>query len=163
MWREWKKSAEKRSFFFSPYFFAMYVALLRPKECFQSSRLAGEIPRSGAGYFALGGKVTKTPPGAPRTPLCPIGRKQRRYRAATEIPRGLWPPRNRCGGCPTSPDGPRAGRLFQDSGDLLCCQSLGQFSGTKYQHRSMSQFIGSALGSSLVSRYSIYRRRTCRM
>ena len=30
-----------------------------------------------AGYFALGGKVTKTPPGRPRSPIiCPIGRHQ---------------------------------------------------------------------------------------
>ena len=29
------------------------------------------------GYFALGGKVTKTPPGTPRTPFCPIGRQQK--------------------------------------------------------------------------------------
>ena len=29
---------------------------------FQPSRLARKIPRLGAGYFALGGKVTKTPP-----------------------------------------------------------------------------------------------------
>ena len=29
---------------------------------FQPSGLFREIPRSGAGYFALGGKVTKTPP-----------------------------------------------------------------------------------------------------
>ena len=27
------------------------------------------IPCSGTGYFALGGKVTKTPPGRPRTPF----------------------------------------------------------------------------------------------
>ena len=29
---------------------------------FQPFRLFGVVPRSGAGYFALGGKVTKTPP-----------------------------------------------------------------------------------------------------
>ena len=30
-----------------------------------------------AGYFALGGKVTKTPPGRPRSPIiCLIGRHQ---------------------------------------------------------------------------------------
>ena len=39
-----------------------------------------------AGYFALGGKVTKTPPGMPRTPLDPIGHKQWRGPVATEIP-----------------------------------------------------------------------------
>ncbi len=27
------------------------------------------IPCSGTGYFALGGKVTKTPPGTPRPPM----------------------------------------------------------------------------------------------
>ena len=43
---------------------------------FQSSGLFRGGPRSGAGYFALGGKVTKTPPGFPRTPFCPIGRSQ---------------------------------------------------------------------------------------
>ena len=57
-----------------------------------------------AGYFALGGKVTKTPPGMPRTPLYPIGHKQWRGPVATEIPLA---PRNRCGGRLTSPDGPR--------------------------------------------------------
>ena len=39
-----------------------------------------------AGYFALGGKVTKTPPGRPRSPLDPIGHKQWRGPVATEIP-----------------------------------------------------------------------------
>ena len=79
---------------------------------FQSSGLFRGIPRSGAGYFAHGGKVTKTPPGFPRTPFCPIGRKQGGCPVATEIPRGLRLLRNRCGGCPTTPDGPRAERGF---------------------------------------------------
>ena len=49
------------------------------------------IPCSGTGYFALGGKVTKTPPGFPRTPICPIGRHQGRFPVATEILPGRWP------------------------------------------------------------------------
>ena len=36
---------------------------------YQPSKLFGNIPCSGTGYFALGGKVTKTPPGRPRTPF----------------------------------------------------------------------------------------------
>ena len=59
------------------------------------------------GYFALGGKVTKTPLGAPQTPFCPIGHQQGRYRAATEILR-LRLPRNRCGEYLTSAVAPRA-------------------------------------------------------
>ena len=62
---------------------------------YQSFRLFRDIPRSGAGYFALGGKVTKTPPGTPRTPICPIGRYQGRHPVATEFLLGLRPPRNR--------------------------------------------------------------------
>ena len=58
---------------------------------YQSFRLFRDIPRSGAGYFALGGKVTKTPPGTPRTPICPIGRLQGRYPVATEILRAAGP------------------------------------------------------------------------
>ena len=50
------------------------------------------IPCSGTGYFALGGKVTKTPLGRPQTPfVCPIGRHQGRYPIATEIPLACWP------------------------------------------------------------------------
>ena len=74
---------------------------------YQSLGLFRGIPCSGTGHFALGGKVTKTPPGTPRTPFCPIGHYRGRYRAATEFPFGLRPPRNRCGVRPTSPDGPR--------------------------------------------------------
>ena len=59
------------------------------------------------GYFALGGKVTKTPPETPRTPFSLIGRLQGRNPVATEFPRGLRLPRNRCGGHLTSPVGPR--------------------------------------------------------
>ena len=39
-----------------------------------SRGLPSPAPR---GYFALGGKVTKTPPGTPRTPFSPIGRRQK--------------------------------------------------------------------------------------
>ena len=69
------------------------------------------IPCSGTGYFALGGKVTKTPPGFPRTPICPIGRHQGRFPVATEILPGRWPLVIGAALCPTSPDGPRAERL----------------------------------------------------
>ena len=54
-------------------------------------RLVKNIPCSGTGYFALGGKVTKTPPGFPRTPICPIGCLQGRYPVATEFLPGRWP------------------------------------------------------------------------
>ena len=36
---------------------------------YQPSGLFRGIPCPGTGYFALGGKVTKTPPGTPRTPF----------------------------------------------------------------------------------------------
>ena len=58
---------------------------------YQPFRLFKGIPRSGADYFALGGKVIKTPPGTPRTPFCPIGRLQGRYPVATETLPGRWP------------------------------------------------------------------------
>ena len=51
--------------------------------------------------------------GRPQTPfVCPIGRSKVCYPVSTEFPRSLWLPRNRCGGCPTSPDGPRAEGCF---------------------------------------------------
>ena len=52
----------------------------RRMHLYQPSRLFGVFRAVSAGYFALGGKVTKTPPGFPRTPFCPIGRL-RRYSA----------------------------------------------------------------------------------
>ena len=58
---------------------------------YQPSKLFGNIPCSGTGHFALGGKVTKTPPGTPRSPFCLIGRYQRRYPVATELLQGRWP------------------------------------------------------------------------
>ena len=45
----------------------------------------------------------------------PIGHLQRGYPVAAEFLPGLRPPRNRCGGLRTSPDGPRA-----ESGFLFC-------------------------------------------
>ena len=57
----------------------------------QHFRLFGDFPCSGTGHFALGGKVTKTPPGFPRTPFCPIGRLQGRFPVATEFLPGRWP------------------------------------------------------------------------
>ena len=64
-------------------------------------------------YFSDAGKVGKSALGRPQPPfVCPIGRLQRRYRAATEIPLCLRLPRNRCGGSRTSPDGPRAEGCF---------------------------------------------------
>ena len=63
-----------------------------------------------AAPFLAAQKWGKKPPAPfgldPR--FCPIGRKQVCRCAATEFLRGLRPPRNRCGECPTSPDGPRA-------------------------------------------------------
>ena len=79
---------------------------------YQPFKMVRDIPCSGTGYFAHGGKVTKTPPGFPRTPFCPIGHYRGRYRAATEFLQGRWPPRNRCSGYPTSPDGPRAESFY---------------------------------------------------
>ena len=53
------------------------------------------------GYKLYAQKVTKKALGGPQTPFfCPIGRLQGRYRAATESPQGLRPPRNRCGALP---------------------------------------------------------------
>ena len=44
---------------------------------FQPSGLVRAIPRSGAGYFAHGGKSNQNAAGVPPDPLfCPIGRKQ---------------------------------------------------------------------------------------
>ena len=81
------------------------------------------------GYFALGGKVTKTPPETPRTPFSLIGRLQGRNPVATEFPRGLRPPRNRCGGYPTSAVAPRAGGwehpLFKQT--FIASLETGQF------------------------------------
>ena len=58
---------------------------------YQPFKLFRGIPRSGADYFALGGKVIKTPPGTPRTPFCLIGRLPGRYPVATETLPGRWP------------------------------------------------------------------------
>ena len=78
---------------------------------YQPFKMVRDIPCSGTGYFAIGGKVTKTPPGFPRTPICPIGRHQGRFPVATEILPGRWPLVIGAALCPTSPDGPRAERL----------------------------------------------------
>ena len=72
---------------------------------------------SPTGNFLYTQKVTKKVPGRPWTPFCPIGQHQERYRAATEILPGRRPPRNRCGGSRTSPDGPR------DEGWFLSCET----------------------------------------
>ena len=56
------------------------------------------------------------PPGRPRTPFFAQSVFTKgRYPVAAECPLGLRPPRNRCGGLRTSPDGPRA-----ESGFLFC-------------------------------------------
>ena len=90
------------------------------------------VPRSGAGYFALGGKVTKSPPGTPRAPfICPIGRLQRGCPVATEIPLGRRPPRNRCGGYPTSAVAPRAEGCFFFAGENLRSFKKGAGSSTE--------------------------------
>ena len=90
------------------------------------------VPRSGAGYFALGGKVTKSPPGTPRAPfICPIGRLQRGCPVATEIPLGRRPPRNRCGGYPTSAVAPRAEGCFFFAGENLRSFKKGAGSSTQ--------------------------------
>ena len=44
--------------------------------------------------------------------FCPIGHLQGRFPVATETPRSLRLPRNRCGGCPTSAIAPRAEGWF---------------------------------------------------
>ena len=63
-----------------------------------------------AAPFLAAQKWGKKPPGRPRSPsFCPIGPYQKRYLVATEF---LIVPRNRSGGYPTSPDGPRADRHF---------------------------------------------------
>ena len=50
---------------------------------------AGGAPRA---YFSCAGKVGKSALGSPRSPaVCPIGRKQRGYPVATELPLACWP------------------------------------------------------------------------
>ena len=63
-------------------------------------------------YGLYAQKWAEKPPGRPRTPCCPIGCYQGRYRAATETPLCLRLLRNRCGGSRISPDGPRVDGCF---------------------------------------------------
>ena len=95
-----------------------------PKPAASDFGFRGYPPRT-PGNFLYAQKVTKKAPGTPRTPVYPIGRLLGRYPVATEFPDV---PRNRCGGYPTSPDGPRAeGCFFFVSGSLGGSNNRRQF------------------------------------
>ena len=62
-----------------------------PKQAASGLGFRGLRAPASRGYFALGGKVTKTPPGTPRTQFLHNRTPAGIFCAATEIPQACWP------------------------------------------------------------------------